>query len=361
VASWLYKVAYRVALRARDGTARRARRERHGLELAADGPARDPPGDDLRPVLDEEVNRLPEKYRRAVVLCYLAGKSTAEAARQLGCARGTVLSRLAWARQRLRERLTRRGVALSAGALAAALAEGAAAAVPGPLVASTTKAAMGFAAGPAAAGTVASARAVSLMEGVLRAMFMTRVKVVAAVAAAALLGASVVLWSNRPLTAEPIDRSKEGASRAAAGDAEASRARGREVQRPVGTWERDVGPFHITIRIEADRLYGTFSGADKDCKITVELDADYSVNKDGVLFGVITGLDLSAGSQKEELGDVAALNNAFADQPFSFRFRVDGDFLTVKDLKFAGDKKECDPKDLLIIQGRYKNKSAARK
>src|SRR5258705_256105 len=68
---------------------------------------------DLRPVLDEEVQRLPPKYRDAIVLFYLSGHTTAEAARRLGCPRGTVLSRLAWARERLRHRLTQRGVTFS--------------------------------------------------------------------------------------------------------------------------------------------------------------------------------------------------------------------------------------------------------
>ena len=109
VGSWLYKVAYRVALRARLAESRRARREPQGLEFPADEQDDSLLCRDLRPVLDEEVSRLPEKYRRAVVLCYLSGKSTEEAAAQLGCPRGTVLSRLAWARERLHRRLARPG------------------------------------------------------------------------------------------------------------------------------------------------------------------------------------------------------------------------------------------------------------
>src|SRR5262249_40027523 len=80
----------------------------------------------------EEVGRLPEKYRTAVALCYVAGLTTAEAARRIGCPVGTVLSRLAWARGRLRDRLTRRGVApAAAGALAGAPPPGAGAGAAG--------------------------------------------------------------------------------------------------------------------------------------------------------------------------------------------------------------------------------------
>src|SRR5262249_12575449 len=117
VGSWLYKVAYRVALRARLRSARRpaGRSEFHGL---TGPPAREPCWDDLWPVLDEEVGRLPRCYRDTFILCYLQGKTNEEAARELGCPLGTVVSRLARARQRLRVSLTRRGLAVSAGALA---------------------------------------------------------------------------------------------------------------------------------------------------------------------------------------------------------------------------------------------------
>src|SRR5438445_86589 len=67
---------------------------------------------EVQQVLDQEVNRLPERYRAPVILCYLEGKTVDEAALQIGCPRGTVASRLARARERLRVRLARRGLAL---------------------------------------------------------------------------------------------------------------------------------------------------------------------------------------------------------------------------------------------------------
>src|SRR5438067_4221829 len=118
VAGWLFRVARRVAVRARAQSVARAKRE---TPLA--GSPASPPADDeteALAILDEEVGRLPERLRLPVVLCYLVGRSTEDAARALGCPRGTVLSRLATARRRLAARLTRRGVTVPAALLAVA-------------------------------------------------------------------------------------------------------------------------------------------------------------------------------------------------------------------------------------------------
>jgi RNA polymerase sigma factor (sigma-70 family) len=180
--AWLYRVAYRVALRARAAAARRARRERPGLDAAALPAPAAPAGDDLRPVLDEEVGRLPARERSAFVLCCLEGKTHAEAGRELGCPAGTVSWRVARAKERLRGRLARRGVALSAAALAGAVSANATAAtVPAALVSAALRAALlGGGARAAAAGAV-SAQAAALTEGVVQAMLLTKVKGVAAV------------------------------------------------------------------------------------------------------------------------------------------------------------------------------------
>src|SRR5205823_6032841 len=125
LAGWLHKVAYRVALRARAVATRRGQREQTGLDLdAVAGREETSPGwRELRPLLDQEVSRLPERYRVPVILCYLEGKTYDEIARQLGCSRGTVGTWLARARDLLRRRLTRRGLVVSAAVLAAVLAE----------------------------------------------------------------------------------------------------------------------------------------------------------------------------------------------------------------------------------------------
>jgi RNA polymerase sigma factor (sigma-70 family) len=178
VGSWLYKVAYRVALRARDGALRRARHERQVLQMpAVDDPhsAGGPAWDELRPVLDEELNRLPEKHRAPVVLCYLEGLTNEEAARQLCCPVGTLKTRLAQARRLLGQQLSRRGLALAAGLVAA---EGAAVgeAPPAALVGATVRAAALAAAGKVVVAGAVSAPVAILMEGALRAMMVTKLK-----------------------------------------------------------------------------------------------------------------------------------------------------------------------------------------
>src|SRR5205807_5146944 len=123
VGSWLYGVALRVAQKARAGLVRRQKRETQLHDLAALEPAPDWIWREIQPVLDEEIGRLPARYKAPFILCHLQGKSNAEAARELGCRPGTIFSRLARARGLLRTRLTRRGLALSAGMLGSILAE----------------------------------------------------------------------------------------------------------------------------------------------------------------------------------------------------------------------------------------------
>jgi RNA polymerase sigma factor (sigma-70 family) len=208
VGPWLYRVAYRVALRAAAG--RRAARE---VPLARE-PAREPDSGpvwrDLRPVLDEEINRLPEKYRAAFVLCCLEGKTVAEVAQELGCPRGTVGARLSRVRERLRCRLARRGLAPATGLLAAAWAGSTASAAPAPaLIGCTVEAAATVAAGGAAA-TVVSARAAALTEGVLHAMFLRKVMTgLLCVPAAAVLGLAGFLPARQPT---PAARGQTGAA-----------------------------------------------------------------------------------------------------------------------------------------------------
>jgi len=189
LSGWLYGVACRVSRKAR-GIMNRQRVQPGPIEdvavMSVDGDWKD-----LRPVLDEEVNRLPECYRAPIILCYLEGKTNEEAARTLGCPGGTVASRLARGRDLLRGRLERRGLALSAGGLAAALPGFAAAAVPAEVVESAIRAGLQFAAGAGAEGPAAT-----LAQGAIHAMFLARVKVFGAVAVvlmAALGGAGVLV------------------------------------------------------------------------------------------------------------------------------------------------------------------------
>ena len=179
LAPWLYGVAHRVARKARGVAARRNRREGGTID---DPPAElaEGPWLDLRPMLHEELNRLPEKYRKPVVLCHLQGLTHSEAAQELAWPVGTVSVRLARARKLLKERLTRRGLTATATLWAAGLTlEGASAAVPESLIRSTAKAAQSFAAGKLLAAGSASAGSIALAQGVLRMMSVSKWKWVA--------------------------------------------------------------------------------------------------------------------------------------------------------------------------------------
>ncbi len=186
VANWLYGVAYRTALKARTKTARQRGRERQVTDMPE--PEAPEPNDswlDLRPLLDQELSHVPDKYRIPIVLCDLEARTGKEAARQLGWAEGTLASRLSRGRGLLAKRLTRRGVTLGGGSLATALSQQAASAcVPASLVSSAVKAACAFAAGQALSPGLVSTRVAVLTQRGLRAVFLNRLKTALIVMAA---------------------------------------------------------------------------------------------------------------------------------------------------------------------------------
>src|SRR5262249_47676269 len=121
LASWLYGVAYRVAVKARADAARRRQLERQAPAMPPTEPHTDLMARELAQVLDEELSRLPERYRWPVVLCCLVGKTQEQAARELGWPPGSMSRWLTRGKEMLRRRLVRRGVAVSAPLLGAAL------------------------------------------------------------------------------------------------------------------------------------------------------------------------------------------------------------------------------------------------
>ena len=188
VASWLHGVARRVAMRAKADAARRRRHERLGARSGATESLGDGDRPESWPELHEEISRLPERYREPVVLCYLEGLTTDAAARRLGCPKGTVLSRLSRARERLRVRLTRRNLALSAGLPAAGTAPQAVATGPAAeLIDATLHSSLQFAGQSAPAAALAPTTAVALARGVLHAMAISKLKVLGTAALAGLL------------------------------------------------------------------------------------------------------------------------------------------------------------------------------
>ncbi len=190
VGNWLYGVAFNTALKAQAAAARRRAKEKQVTVMPEPQVVLADLRQELLPLLDRELSRLPDKYRLAVVLCDLEGRSRREVASQLRIPEGTLSSRLTTARQMLARRLRQRGVTLAGGALAAALATNATAAcVPSSLVVATVKAATLFTAGPTAA--VSSAYAAALAEGVLKSMFLSKVKL-ATVLVATVIGLAVL-------------------------------------------------------------------------------------------------------------------------------------------------------------------------
>jgi RNA polymerase sigma factor (sigma-70 family) len=207
--SWLYKVAYRIALRVREATQRRRESDAPVDELPAGSAPGEVACDQRRLLLEEAIDGLPEHYRTATVLCYMQGKSHKEIAEELGCPLGTVSTRLARAREMLRKHFARRGVALSAGLLGAFLAQHAVAAPVCPLlVVSLVKAATSVAAGSAVASVV-SAKVAALTEGMVTAMFVTKLKIATTLLLVAgfVLGAGTFghqsMLAHQPIAAQP--------------------------------------------------------------------------------------------------------------------------------------------------------------
>ena len=208
VASWLYGVAARVAARARVDAARRRKVEDRKIRLAPDSVSLAGAGSELDhaadgPVIQEEVHLLPEKYRSVVVLCFWEGLTQEQAAHRLGCPIGTVRSRMARARDILRRRLVRRGLAPASGAVALLLDPAASpaalapVAVPPSLIVSCVQAATRVAAGRATAEVV-SANVASMVRNVTWSLMMAKIRNLALPLAATLvLVGGATLWAQQ--------------------------------------------------------------------------------------------------------------------------------------------------------------------
>src|SRR4051794_3440675 len=141
LASWLYGVAYRTARKLRAKAALRTKSERQASEMPTKSDVSDMTYEELQSILDEEISQLPEKYALPLVLCYLEGKTNAQAAAQLGWPEGSISRRLSRARELLRSRLARRGLAMSVALIAAVFAKPSSSAVSRELLVATTRAA----------------------------------------------------------------------------------------------------------------------------------------------------------------------------------------------------------------------------
>jgi RNA polymerase sigma factor (sigma-70 family) len=200
VGNWLYGVAQQTALNARGTVARRRTRERHVAQIPEPVALEPQPQHDLRSVLDQELSRLPNKYRAAIVLCDLEGKTRKDAAQQFGVPQGTLSGWLTRGRAILAKRLARHDLAVSGGALAAALPHHALSeSVPTLLISRTIKAASLLAAGQPGATSIISAKVAVLTEGVIKTMFLTKLKIATAVLliSSASMGATGLIYYVR--------------------------------------------------------------------------------------------------------------------------------------------------------------------
>jgi RNA polymerase sigma factor (sigma-70 family) len=212
LAGWLHGVAYRVARRARANAVRQRTLEQRVGAMSAVALAGGASAAETCAELHQEVAGLPQRYREPVVLCYLEGMSTEEAALRIGCPVGTVHSRLSRARDRLRRRLIRRGLALPAALLAAGLTSAAKAALPATVLKATVRTSLEFAGRRATEAGVACTAATTLARGTLLSMKISQLKTLGAAVMAcafAIGGVQTFGWFGRP------DRSQEPASRSA--------------------------------------------------------------------------------------------------------------------------------------------------
>ncbi len=266
--NWLYGVAFQTARAARAAADRRRAKEAKAMpRQPAAGPDERP---EWGPVLDEELSRLPDKYRLPVLLCHLQGQSRQEAARALGLAEGTLSSRLARARTLLGRRLARRGLALSGGALAAALGtESTAAPLPPALVVSTVQAGT-----QALAGAAISASVATLAEKVVKAMWLSKLTLTfVAVLAGGVLALGVGAFASRQIrAAHPAPEEQSPALAAAPVPREDVRPLLRQALEAAQAIPDPREKVSTLLRIaDAQNETGDHAGAVKTCRAAVEI------------------------------------------------------------------------------------------
>jgi RNA polymerase sigma factor (sigma-70 family) len=214
IGAWLHRVAWRLATRTRARAASRSAHERQAGALRGNKATIQAAWSELQETLDQALHQLPGKYRAALVLCYLEGKSHEEAARVLACPVSTVGSWVSRGRRLLRDRLVRRGVTLSAAALATSLAAAPAVArVPTALARLTVQAARRLARGEPAAGVVSGSVNQLLREGLPLLAFNKLRLASALVLAASLLALSAGLWAHGTGADQPSDEAPQRADR----------------------------------------------------------------------------------------------------------------------------------------------------
>jgi hypothetical protein len=306
-------------------------------------------------------------------LCYLAGVPTAEAAQRLGWPKGTVLTRLAWARQRIQKCLVRRG--MSPAVLLGPV--GPTPAFSHKWACVTARAAKGLLAGEAPGQFGVSLRTISLSEGVVRAMIWERFRnmILAAIVVVGLAGYGFRQWvsatdlpgnaSKSPVEqADRRAREKEGGGTAialpekdptqetsAARPGPAGRRREAVIRLPSGTFVKEVdappyGTGRLTWTYEDERVLGIIECSIMGIEVELATEAEYSLSSNGTIYGLITSTRVNHlrfpdgepfAALKPFLGLWPAVeplvNEVLIDLPFSYQFRVQGDRLIISNFR----------------------------
>jgi RNA polymerase sigma factor (sigma-70 family) len=324
IASWLYKVAHRLALGLRSRIARR-----HVVETRAESMNGTDPGmraawDELQSALDEELERLPPKYHAPLVLCYLEGLTHEEVGRRLGCPLGTINSRMARGRELLKGRLERRGLTLPAATLPTVFMAKVAQAVPPRLLRATCAAAVHHAAGQTIPVGLVTAQAVALARSGAAAMAAGHLKVVLGVL---LVVGAVVFGAGRLFpglqSSEPGDTQSEvpevAPSRSPHCCMAAPHAKSEEPNKPQEHVDGagDALPPTALARIGSNRLWiGRGRDTDFRCTLTFTPDSQHvaiaGANRSVVIWDALTGKETA------RLADVTKTSDPCPPPVFTF-------------------------------------------
>ena len=298
IGNWLYGVAYRLSCKLRGKNGRKP--SSFALFDVAEPAVSESQWHHLLPQLDEELHRLPEKYRAPLVLCYLEGKTRDEAAKQLGWTMHSLKGRLERGRELLRQRLNTRGVGMASGLLGVGLGTGKIGAMPGPLVKHTVEAGLQLACGqswkPLVSGSVQY-----LVQGVLRTMLLNQMKTVSALAFLAVLIVTAGVG-----TFQTLSPSKAKADALIAGDGEGDKEGEGGKNRPsvygtIKTIDAKAGTLTLTIARDGEKR------TDKEFNLESK-DIPVLVNREGK--GKLSDLKakLQAGLVLSATGDVVAIH-----------------------------------------------------
>lgn len=337
IASWLYKVAYRVASRERMNQEKRCRHAQQAatgrLDEHSPSAGAEVMEADIRAAIHEEINRLPKSYRAAVVLCYLEGKTNEEAALQMNCPVGTVVTWLARARRKLRSRLDRRGVAISVGCIETVLAARDSLAAPSlTFVEQTVQAALLFAADQPAPGLV-SAKVAELTRGVLETMTMTKLKFAIAVLAIGLAtaGSSVFALSHLPQDKpilRPVHALQSGSIHA--DQPRVDKPDDPEQTKPVAEQAKNQAP-----KKDDDKIHTAKDVVSQSFKVGKSPKVIVDINNGAIEIDATSAADVEARITKEGRGKTDELAKE-ALKSLEVKMTQDGDTVQIQEVKKQG-------------------------